>query len=171
MEASAKSNPAIQIVDLELTDLQLESFGATRNKILIIPINWKKAEEPPHYASSTISALKVLRENSVPVASLDSIRSTTTFLDRRGLDWFAPTMFISGLLFSQDPMAINVALNVLANYVTDLFRGRSENPHIRLDIVYTSSKGKYSKEISYDGPASSLQDIAQILTSIEDTDK
>jgi hypothetical protein len=138
--------------------------------ILLLPLNWRSTEEEPVYSVSTESVTKLLSQNKVASQTLSPITPGTRLRDERAMDWVGPTLFVSGAMLSQNPMAVNFALNIMANYATDLFKGLRSDPNVKLSVVQTEQKGKKSREVHYEGPASGLPALAKVLTAFERTD-
>jgi hypothetical protein len=86
------------------------------------------------------------------------------------MDWVAPTLFVSGLMLSQNPMAISLALNVMASYASDLFKGIRSDPNVKLTVVHAQERAKMSREVHYEGPASGLAALVEILSAFESKD-
>lgn len=87
------------------------------------------------------------------------------------MDWVAPVLVISASLWSQNPMAVNIALNMMANYACDLFKGLKGDPKVKLTILHAQENKKTSKKIHYEGPASGLASLTDILSSFNSQDK
>ena len=77
----------------------------------------------------------------------------------------SPIFFVSALLYSQNPMCVSLALNVLGNYATDFFKGTNPTPNIKLNIV-VEKKNKTCKSISYEGPVDGLKDLRNIVREV-----
>ncbi len=78
-------------------------------------------------------------------------------------EWLGPTIFIGTALWSENPEAINVALGVVANYVTDLFRGTPRDQHrATLNIVLESESGETQK-LQYSGPPEGIRDLPDVV--------
>lgn len=81
-------------------------------------------------------------------------------------EWVGPTIFVSGALMSQNPAVFSLALGVIANYLTDWFKGipmgRGE---ARLDVVVEAGKTRY-RRLHYEGPVEGLQELAAIAREV-----
>ena len=71
------------------------------------------------------------------------------------------------MLLSENPEIISMALNVLAKYILDIFKGRDNDPAVRLNVVFVSSKRKDTKKIRFKGPASALREVNKIISDLE----
>jgi hypothetical protein len=111
--------------------------------------------------------IKLLKQSDVPVDTLNPIDATTPLQDNRGLDWIAPTFLVSGLLLTQNPTLITIALGVIANYVTQLFKGLKDDPEVKLNIVQTAADGKQAQRVRYEGPVSGLREVEKVLSTFD----
>ena len=151
----------LTIDDLAAIDDVTLSRGA--NSILLLPLNWRSNGEEEIYAESTDSIAKLFSQENIPSESLSPLTAQTILKQERYADWVAPTLFVSSLLLSQNQVAASITLNVIANYVTDQFKGIKDDPAVKLQIVHTTLKGKTTRKISYEGPASGLAEVAKVV--------
>lgn len=156
-----------EITSIELQDWQLKSLDKASNSILIVPEKWHEDAESRLYEATSQSVLKLLRKESISVEPLDPLDSKVSFQDSRGLEWVAPTLVVSGMLLAENPEIISMALNVLAKYISDIFKGRDKDPAVRLNVVFVSSKRKDTRKIQFKGPASALSEVNKILSELE----
>lgn len=155
----------ISITSLEPIDEYIEHRADS--SILFVPDNWPAEPEGHVYPNTIDSVVKILEQNDVPVTTLESIDATTPLQDNRGLDWIVPTFVVSGLLLSQNPTLISVALGVITNYVTNLFKGLKDDPEVKLNIIQTAADGKKAQRVHYEGPASGLLSVEKVLSTFE----
>jgi len=155
----------ISITAIEPPGKDIEQRAA--GSILFVPDNWSAERKEHVYPSTVDSVVKLLMQNEVPVDTLDPIDATTALQDNRGLDWIVPTFVVSGLLLTQNPMLISVALGIIANYVTDLFKGLKDDPEVKLNIIQTAADGKKAQRIRYEGPVSGLPEVEKVLKTFD----
>ena len=84
-------------------------------------------------------------------------------VEQRSGDWFAPILFVSSVAMTQNPELIAIALSVIANYVTDFFKGK-DSPTIRLKVIHKETKTSKVTEIYYEGK---LEGLSNLKDSIE----
>lgn len=157
----------LEITAVAIDHLNKEINQRAGNSILFVPDNWPSEEKEYAYPSTVESVTKLLKQNKVPVDSLHPIDATTPLHDNRGLDWIAPTFLVSGLLLTQNPMVVSIVLGIVANYVTDLFKGLKNDPKVKLNIVQTAADGKRAQRIKYEGPVSGLPEVEKVLSAFE----
>ena len=63
---------------------------------------------------------------------------------------------------------MSVALNVIADYITNFFRGISGERVVKLSIIVEKTDKKTCKRISYDGPVEGLNDLLELVRTIRD---
>jgi len=68
---------------------------------------------------------------------------------------------------SQNPAAISVALSVLANYVTDLFKGTVGSKKVSLDIYVEKTDKKTVTKIKYTGDAEGLKNLDGVIKQLK----
>lgn len=145
-------------------DPELAARAATR--VILLPETGGAAASGAVYVDSTQTVGKLLACGSVPVESATPITGSTLLTENRSAVWVGPCLLISSLLFTQNPGAVALALNLIAGYVTDLYPLRRQSPSVSLSIVYTSGDGAQSRKLKYNGPAAGLSDVCGILSEL-----
>src|SRR6266851_4933313 len=78
-------------------------------------------------------------------------------------DWIGPIIFVSSSLLTQNPSLVSVALGVVANSVTDFFKGLPQlGQKVSLDIVIESAPDRQYKRVHYEGPPDGLSELPKI---------
>ena len=71
----------------------------------------------------------------------------------------------------QNPNILSVALSVIANYVTDLFKGLPQPARMKLSVVVETKTTKttttVTKKIDFDGPPDKLPEINGLIKDIK----
>ena len=114
--------------------------------LAILPRNFDSANSYSElfYESETATIRKLWKEAQLHEDRLERDDEHFPYMRERTSEWFGPTIFIGSMLFLNDPNAISLALNVIANYLTDFFRGSFQKPKIRFDIIVEkTNKRKY----------------------------
>ena len=94
--------------------------------------------------SATVKTL--LRSANLPYDDIVDRSKRPPYLHMRSYDWIGPTIFIPAVLISENPAAVSVALGVIANYLTDLFKGMPKTSNVKLAIVVEESSEKITKK-------------------------
>ena len=79
-------------------------------------------------------------------------------------------LFVAGLLLSSNPQAVNVALGVIANYVTEFFTGMGGEKHVRFSIVIKDKATGQCKRYKYRGDPSGIKDFTKLVAGIDNGD-
>jgi len=78
-----------------------------------------------------------------------------------------PTVFITSMLLTENPKLVSIALSVIANYTSRMFRGipLSER-EVELKIIHKNKKTKKFSEIFYRGDVKGLHSLETILKDL-----
>jgi hypothetical protein len=80
-------------------------------------------------------------------------------------DWIGPIIFVSYAAYSQNPVLIDLALGVLGNYLTDLFKGLTAQRGVTFGLVIEKENGT-CKKIDYQGPVAGLSEVTRIVDKV-----
>lgn len=137
-------------------------------QIAILPRNYATAQSVDELLfESETPTVRVLwrKAGVVETPILASSQKTAQISEKSFEAWIAPTMFVSLSLLSQNPGLISVALGVVSNYLTDIFKGFTDRQNVKLDIV-VETKNKGFKNIHYDGPVGGLKELPLIVREV-----
>src|SRR5581483_7487197 len=112
--------------------------------------------------SSTIRTL--FRNNQLPLDDFLPDGERPGFIHNKSHDW-AAFIFVSGALLSSDPSAVSIALGIVSNYLTEMFRGTPDKK-IKLEIAVERRGSRVSKKLTYEGNAAGLAEIADTIFRI-----
>jgi len=144
--------------------IDAETAKRAQTRILLLPHIWATEGDEPVYVESTESVAKLFLKEDVPAEILTPITAKTKLVTSRSQTWIAPTLLVSSLLLTQNQGAVSLALNIIANYVVQIFAGFKQSPDVSLSVIQTSSDGNTTRKIQYRGPASGLSDVAKVLS-------
>lgn len=133
------------------------------NKLSIIPDNYdRQTESEKYYYSSTLPTVeKLLNKNDVQYLVVGK-DDQSKLLEQRGYEWISPTLFVGYLFFSQNQALVSITLNVISNYLYDLFKGKKEST-ISIDLLVEETKTKTIKRINYKGPVEGISKLNETL--------
>lgn len=147
-------------------DLQFHNY-ISKSETVLLPHNWSVENEVDHiYSENTVTISKLFKINNIPV-SIYGFKEDSKITNNRNIEWVSPIIFLSAALISNNPEISSLAISILANYLTDLFRGNNNSPNVKISLYFENSKGEI-KEASYSGPTSGLHKFKQ---SIEEFSK
>lgn len=142
----------------------------TPRGITILPENFESAvnysELRQRSEAATVRTL--FRTNGVPLAEVLDPSRPVPYIQNNGIEWVGPMLFVSSALMSENPTAVSVAVGVLANYLTDFFKGISGKPEVSVTIVVERRKDHTCKQISYKGSVDGLSSLPDIVKSTSD---
>ena len=167
-------DPRIEVSDYIDVSNKLEELGcAPPEGIGILPERFDictSVDELSHL-SRTRTVEYLFREKKIPVSAIkkegEKLRTTYT----ASSEWFTgvgPTFLISAALLAENPHLISLALSVLANYLTDLFKGVKGG---RADLEIVTEKvekdgSKTYKKIRCPATPEVLKELPKIIKSI-----
>lgn len=111
---------------------------------------------------------KLLNEAGIDVRQLRKSDRALPSVVQKTSDWIAPTFFVGSMFWSQNPLAVQLALNVISSYLSDYFKGRSSVATVKLSIVVEKTKAGEYREVNYDGPLAGLTDVAEVVRRVRD---
>lgn len=85
------------------------------------------------------------------------------------------TLFLGCALYSQNKTFIDIALNVLANYVADKFKSMKilvrKDCKIDLIVQKKAKRGFEYKKLTYEGPADKLHELSDLVKRVMENDE
>jgi hypothetical protein len=135
----------------------------------LLPINFESAASISELrqASEAATIRKLLLAESLPVGDFRDPNRKLPYIKNKSHDWVAPTLFVSASLYSQHPVLVSFAVNVLATCATDFFKGIAGKHQVHLDIVLERENQSYRK-VSYEGPIAGLKELPKIVREMND---
>jgi hypothetical protein len=118
--------------------------------------------------SATVRTL--FRQGGVPIEDVYDKANRPPYIQNNDISWIAPTIFVAAGALSANPNLISVALGVLSNYLTDLFKGRTGEPVVRATIIVEQTRSKTCKRVEYEGSVAGLQALAAVVASTQNDD-
>jgi hypothetical protein len=89
----------------------------------------------------------------------------------RSANWVTPVVFVGGLLLSENPLAVSLALNIVTDRLTDLFRWRLGDHDVTLDVIVEKHPELgTSKRISYKGPLEGIRQLGKVIEDMINED-
>ena len=159
----------IAISDYIQVDMRAAELGCRHpTNIAILPENFESVLECAQLVqrSEAATVRTLFRTNGLMFEEFLPASVRVPFIQNNGFEWVGPTLFISSALISNDPAAISNALNVLANYVTDFFKGTSGEKKVKLNIVVERHENHICKKITYEGSVDGLKQLSEIIKDV-----
>ena len=138
-------------------ELETSKFEDNVAGVVILPQNYLSDGEY-EYHSTTLSFYKYSQDK----LKLDYFTEPELLVEQRSGEWFGPVLLFTSMSLSQNPELISITCSVIANYVTDFFKGQ-KTPTVRLKVLHKETKTSKLTEISYEGD---LEGLAKLEESI-----
>lgn len=159
----------ITVTDFINIDQKLGELGLSKpGGITILPQNITHAssKEELIYSTNTLTVRSLLRQNGVKETPIETDDNETfELIEKDFIEWVGPMILISYSLISQDPTIISITLNVISNYITDFFKGKTEQSTATLSFTIQTKDNSY-KNLSYQGPPEKVQEILETIKEI-----
>lgn len=127
--------------------------------------NTNLKEELVH--ESSVATLRILwREVGIEESKIEKEGDKFPYVSEKYANWIGPIIFVSATTLSQNPTIVSIGIGVIANYLTDWFRGFHGTRSIKLDVVVEKTEGKEYKRIQYEGDVSGLVEIDKIVKRV-----
>jgi hypothetical protein len=140
--------------------------------VCILPRRFEhaKAVSDLCHESSALDVKTLCRQANVPITIYQPDGPQIPYLQENDNTWIGPVLFVSAGVMSQNPHILNVALGVIGNYVTDLFKGSPQPARAKLSVVIettaTKATTKTTKKIDFDGPPDKITEINNLIKDI-----
>ena len=156
------------ITDYINVKAQLSKLGCHEpSGLAILPSNFESANSIDELLqpmeSATVKKLLIL--NELPYTDILERNNRPKYVTEKSIDLILPTIFISAALLSENPAAVSLALNIIANYATEFFRGMKGERKVKIDFVTETPEGCY-KKLSIECPPESVKEVMPALKEL-----
>lgn len=143
------------------------------NGLSFLPRNFESAKSDKELLhESTIKTIRSLfRQNKIDETKLEYNGQDIPFIQENSFSLILPILFVSGLIFTQHPDLLSIALNIMGNYATDFFKGIPGKNEILLNVIVENNTKKIYKKINYRGNPEGLKEIAKIARKVFEGDE
>lgn len=117
------------------------------------------------FTDSVSDLSKVFKQNNINISRLGG--DSNLLRSRKNADFFVPAIFFSLSLISENPAIVSLSLSVLANHITDFFKGSFSRKKVNLDIYVETNGKKKIQKIAYSGNVEGIEKLADIIKSIK----
>lgn len=153
--------------DLNIKE-KVASFGfALPGGLALLPGNLLSARgmDDLLYEASSATVKKLLRQGGLEVTGLENDTDHLAQSFKKSFEWLGPTLFFGSALMMENSAAVTVALNIIANYLTDMFRGLPYGHAVKLTIIVERERAgtRSYKRIEYSGSAEGLRDLGKVI--------
>jgi len=162
---------SIDIEDAPLIHELASALGCpTPKDLALLPLNFETAAAPSDflYDSAAATVRTLFRTSQIPLQDLLPSDIPRRHLSYKNADWVGPTLFIGYALVSDNGNLLNVALGVIANYLTDFFKGMGKPPTIKMDFVVEQTPHNTYRRLKFEGTPDALSKLHEIIRAISD---
>ena len=137
--------------------------------LAMLPENFRSAGKIADFRqmSKASTVKKLFRAAGLELTDLVDRPQRPPYIHNNYADWVAPTLFLSSALWSQNPNAVSVALSIIANYLTDLFKG-IQSPTVKLEFVVEKTKSRKCMMVKYEGDVAGIASLESVLRKVVD---
>ncbi|MCG9890497.1 MAG: hypothetical protein MH252_05440 [Thermosynechococcaceae cyanobacterium MS004] len=153
-----------KIVDDDSTIKQLVEMGVDLSSGLILAPEINESSEIL-YSTTTPTLRKLMRFNDIPLIFPHEDKNEVRYLELRSFDWYAPIIVVTSLFSTSNPTAINIALGIITNYLTDFLKGSSFHSKAHLKILIQQENGM-DRRIEYSGPVEGIKEISMVINRL-----
>jgi hypothetical protein len=161
----------VPIQELEFPDVRQRALELGCNipdGIAILPLNFDDAKTKGdlYHASSAATVRTLWRQEKILETRIEKEGDKFPSLQLNAAEWLSPVIFVSAAMWSQNPHAVSVALNVISNYLTDWFKGIAGEKTVRLTVVTEKTKTKNCVAVRYEGSVKGMKKLPAILREV-----
>jgi hypothetical protein len=161
-------NTATDFVDVRE---RASGLGLTlTSELAILPRHFEtaiSAAELAHEAEAS-TVRKLLNAAGLEAQQLEPGGRPLPIVVQKSADWISPTIFVGSMLLSQNPLAIQLALNVLGSYIADLFKGTRCGGDVELTFVVEQTRTRRCRRVVLKCPVSGVKDLEPVLRRLLD---
>lgn len=159
---------SIAVTDYLDIQMRLSEFGLPNaTGLTLLPTNLASAPnaEDLLQASEAATVRSLFRSAGLGFTELPDRTHGIRYIQNNAADWVGPTIFVAGSLWSQNPLAISVALSVVSNYLTDLFKGIKHRT-AKLDFIVERTKDGTYKHLAYEGDIEGIAMLEKVIRGL-----
>ena len=162
---------AIEITDFPDVQHRSAELGVNApDHLSLLPRNFESATSYGELIQESESAtvLTLWRQNGLPVSKFENEGERIPYIQENAFEWIGPTIFIGAAILSSDPNAVGVALGVIANYLTAIFKGNTDSEKVKFGVVVENKNTKKCKKINYEGNVEGVEKLTDLIRELSD---
>lgn len=115
------------------------------------------------FEASTPTIKALLRQEGIQLENIVPTGLRIPLQAQHDATWIGPVLFFGTAVLSANPNLVNIALGVIANYVTEFFKGKPGKNEMHLSVVVEQTEKKKTIQINYDGPIDGLEKYQKMI--------
>ena len=148
------------------------------NGLSLLPRNFEQATTVDDllHEGSVDTVRTLFRLNGITESRVERSDQQISIIIENNFELALPTLFVGGLILSENPHLLSLALSILANYATEFFMGIPGPNEVSLSIISTSERkdgSRTHKKVDYKGPVEGMAGLNEIIREVsigEDND-
>lgn len=120
------------------------------------------------FADGTATVRALFRGDGIDHQLLTVTGERPEHLVLKNASWYGPTLFIAAALVTENPQLVSMALSVIANYLTDFFKGTGRAATAKLQVVVEKGPNGTCKRLSYEGDISGIPELRDAVQAMLD---
>ena len=152
---------------------KLDELGCSYSEgIAILPENFETATPTTSLMQlvEAVDIIKLFRSNNIPYSEIRRENEEPAYIINNSFEWVGPTLFLPASLLLDNPEITAIALGVIANYLTDFFKGFPGQNKVKLDVVLETTDPrtltKTYKRIRCEGNADEIAKLDDFIEKI-----
>lgn len=120
------------------------------------------------FANGTATVRTLFRNDGIDHELLIASGRRPQHLVFKDADWYGPTLFIAAALATENAPLVSIALSLIANYLTDFFKGTGGRSTAKLRVVVEKGPDGACKMLSYEGDVSGIAELKRAVQAMLD---
>jgi hypothetical protein len=120
------------------------------------------------HEDTTPTVRALLQQEGIVETPIEKEGERIPYIEENAFEWVGPTIFIGASIFSGNANVVSIALGVIADYLTDYFKGRTGAKRVRLQIVVPQQRTAKHTKITYEGDIEGIKEIPNIIKEVRD---
>lgn len=155
--------------DFPVVEERAQSLGCVvPDAIAVLPRNFAEAtkREELIHESNAATVRVLLRNAGITETPIEPEGEGFPCAQENDFTWVGPILFFTAAQLANDPKIISVSLGVIANHLTDFFRGITGKKRVTFDVVVEQTKTKKCVGVHYDGDEMGFSALADIVKEL-----
>lgn len=136
--------------------------------IAVLPRNFSTANDLSElvHAGEACTVRQLLKKTGIVESRLEKDGDSFPCMVEKHFEWAGPLLFFAAAELSGNPEIISVALGIISDYLSEVFKGASKSGVIKLDVVVEMTAKKQTTKISYSGGIESFHELQEIVKEV-----
>ena len=153
-------------VDVEKRAMALDCNVPTGLAILPRNFGTAAAKNALLHEDTAPTVRALLAERGITETRLERDAEHFQYIHENSYEWVGPTVLIGSAVFSQNPHVISITLSLIANYLTDFFKGRVGDRIAKLSVVVPEPNSRRFTKITYEGSIEGIPGLEKIIREV-----